>query len=350
MTPSSKQLTKASVPEEIPYIETFVCAEEPSKLGKCKQNSGDESTNFMVKKFKELKSLLSKKIESEKGAHGGSSVDADSSAAADAAGETRLSVRTIECPDLHTIKVLDAFMTNKNKFICPVPAEKMVDSGSSVCNSTTETMAVVQDLCDNQPKCSINIGEHFQDICTCIDQHYLNLTYICLPSSFSQPTQVKESISKTKRNTLLRGGRNFRLNFVDPTYDFFPQFYTGPLGILGFDISQLGMHSIINEPFPLNYDFFPGNWHGWGGWGNLLDFPPALEFGHDRRPQQQRNGKRAGSGGGYSNGGKGYGGRNGAQPQPFNRGGAGSFKKYGQPIRAGKGKRLGNTKFNVNAP
>ena len=68
---------------------------------------------------------------------------------------------------------------------------------------------------------------------------------------------AKESI-KTKRNTLLRGGRNFRLNFVDPFYDFFPQFYTGPLGILGFDINQLGMHSVINEPFPLNYDFFPG--------------------------------------------------------------------------------------------
>ena len=49
-----------------------------------------------------------------------------------------------------------------------------------------------------------------------------------------------------------------RLNFVDPFYDFFPQFYTGPLGILGFDIGQLGMNSIVNQPFPFNYDFFPG--------------------------------------------------------------------------------------------
>lgn len=93
----------------------------------------------MVQKFNELKSLLSKKIESEK--TGASSVTMDSQRETD---EDLLSVRTIECPDSHTIKVLDAFMTNKNKFICPVPVEK-VDS-ISVCNSTTETMTIVQNL------------------------------------------------------------------------------------------------------------------------------------------------------------------------------------------------------------
>ena len=121
--------------ELLVQVETFVCATEPSKLAKC-QKSRDETANFMVQKFTELKNLLSKNIVSH-----GSSAKMDSQQEID---EDLMSVRTIECPDSHTIKVLDALMTNKNKFICPVPAEK-VDS-TSVCNSTTETMTIVQKL------------------------------------------------------------------------------------------------------------------------------------------------------------------------------------------------------------
>ena len=66
-----------------------------------------------------------------------------------------------------------------------------------------------------------------------------------------------------------RMGMPYRLNFIDPFYDYYPGFYTGPAGY--FDYAYFTGGPFRREPFPLNYDFFLENWHGMGGWGNIYD-------------------------------------------------------------------------------
>jgi hypothetical protein len=157
----------------------------------------------------------------------------------------------LSCNFGQKILIKEAFMSNFNASICSTDRKSNVNNK---CNENSETLRIVNSICDSLENCDISINQDLSNICPCAQNKYLKIKYECIEDNINirSKRNIYFRIDKAQRDWDSKMRNQKTLNRALGPYD--------PTAVYGFDYYPYGFGYDYGYGYDY-YDYFYPNYY-----------------------------------------------------------------------------------------